>query len=555
MKLGDILIRKGFITVKELEVALSIKQIKPQKLLGEILEELYFVSSKELAIVLAEQAGKEYINLKEVEASLELISLFPPNILTQLNFLPVYEKGDKIFVAAADPYNLMILDVVKKRTGKNVEIVITEKETLSKKIQQYIYVLSNSLENTYKNIMSEIASGGQATVIPKVVEFILNWAIINEASDIHISPSISASYVFFRIDGTLHPFKPFPIEIHNGIVSRLKVMSNLDIAEQRLPQDGSFSHAFMGANYDFRVSTIPSTFGENVVLRVLKKDLSMFNIGTLGFKPFQIEMIESISKRSQGIFLITGPTGSGKTTTLYSILRRINALERNIVTVEDPVEYKFPFIKQTQINMDIGYNFENAIRAFLRQDPDVMLIGEIRDKTTADSAIRSAITGHLVLSTLHTNDSISSIPRLLDLGVAAYMIASSLIAVSSQRLARKLCNFCKKKKRVKFGEIVKKYFKDVDLSDIGLSQEQEIEIYEPVGCNYCKGIGYAGRSVIAEIFEIDEKAKEMIETGEPVTKIKNYILEKHSGYSIKKIGLLNVLAGITSPEEIHRVSS
>lgn len=345
-------------------------------------------------------------------------------------------------------------------------------------------------------------------------------------------------------------FVSFPKNIHNSIVSRIKVMSNLNIAEQRLPQDGSFSYIFLGDSYDFRVSTVPSTLGENIVMRILPKNLSLFTLENLGFRDFQLETINKIVRKSQGIFLITGPTGSGKTTTLYSILRRINALERNIITVEDPVEYKFPFIKQTQINEKVGYTFSNAVRAFLRQDPDVMLIGEIRDNETAEVAVKAAITGHLVLSTLHTNSSISAIPRLMDLKVLPYMIASSLVAVSAQRLVRKLCPFCKEKTFYSKDYLIKMGFKAEKLESIVAGEG--IEGYKAKGCDKCAGTGYVGRKVLAEIFEIDEEIAGLIEEGAPMVKINRRVIEKGMK-TMEDVALLDIADGITSPDEVMRV--
>lgn len=353
----------------------------------------------------------------------------------------------------------------------------------------------------------------------------------------------------------MNHYYAFPKELHSGIVSRIKVLAGLDIAEQRLPQDGSFTHRFFDEEYDLRVSTVPTAFGENVVIRILSKNLSLFNLRSLGFEQDVLNQLENQFSKPQGIVLVTGPTGSGKTTTLYAALRKINALKRNILTVEDPVEYKFPFIKQTQVNEKAGYTFARAIRAFLRQDPDVILVGEIRDEETAEMAIRASITGHLVLSTLHTNDSVSSIPRLIDMGIKDYMVASGVSAITAQRLVRKICPFCKKEYKFLAKDILNFGFsEDIIKLFTGLEDlNAEITLYKGEGCQHCKNTGYLGRTVLGEVLIITEEIADLIVKGATPLTIKTKAKEQGMR-TMKEDGLLKALKGITTLEEVKRVT-
>ncbi|MBX0313207.1 MAG: GspE/PulE family protein, partial [Sulfurihydrogenibium sp.] len=360
-----------------------------------------------------------------------------------------------------------------------------------------------------------------------------------------------SSNVFYRIDGIMQHFYALPPDFHAYLVSRIKILSNLDIAEQRLPQDGSFTYKFLDENFDLRVSTVPTAFGENIVLRILTKNASIFNLENLGFEDFQINLLKKHFNKPMGILLLTGPTGSGKTTTLYSALRRINVLNRNVVTVEDPIEYKFPFIKQTQVNEKAGYTFSKAIRSFLRQDPDVILIGEIRDLETAEMAVRASMTGHLVLSTLHTNDAAGAIPRLEDIGVKPFLIASSLNAIVSQRLVRKICPSCKVEYEINIEDIAKSLGLSVEAVK-KYAKDEKITVAKGKGCPHCNNTGYLGRTVLAEILEIDEEISSAIAESKDVNYIKRLAVEKGM-VPIKEAGLIKILKHITTAEEINRV--
>ncbi len=551
LPIGELLKKYGFINDQHIQVALKIKKVLPNKLIGEILRDLSFISTSDIAFALAKQSGKEYIEVNDIIPEKEALNLIPKDVAYQFRILPFKVDEKNVYICVADPYNLVAIDLIKKRSGKNVVVYVGDENLILKVIQIYYSLLEYPLDKQFEDLLKRATNEGIANVSSILVEFIINSGIINRASDIHITPENSTTNVFYRIDGVMYHFYALPYSFHPYIVSRIKILSNLDIAEQRLPQDGSFSHTFSNENYDLRVSTVPTSFGENLVMRILSKNVSIFNLETLGFEDFQIKEINEQLNKSFGMILLTGPTGSGKTTTLYSALRKINVLNRNVITVEDPIEYKFPFIKQTQVNDRAGYTFSSAIRAFLRQDPDVILIGEMRDLETIETAIRASMTGHLVLSTLHTNDAISTIPRLLDMGVKPFLISSSLNVIISQRLIRKVCHGCKQKLEVDINYLANVL--NIDLDTIkNYVNDNKVQIVKGIGCSSCNGTGYLGRSVVAEVFTVDEKIAEAINENKGLITIKN-LAKKKGIKTIKEVGLLKVLKNETTPEEINRV--
>ena len=547
--IGQLLKELGYITEEQILVALEIQKIK-RGLLGEILVELGFVSPREIAEAISYQSGKPFIDITQIHPQEEALRILDKNIAKQLVVLPFEKDEASIKVALANPFDINAIDILRRRAGTEVKVYVSDKENILKYIEIYYFLLDNPISQEISNLISNFSP----TNVPKLVDLLINNAIIERATDIHISPESVASHVFYRIDGIMKHFYAIPIEAHNPIVSRIKVLANLDIAEQRLPQDGSFTHKFFDEEYDLRISTVPTAFGENIVLRILSKNISLFNLRNLGFEEDMLKNLEDQFSKPQGIILVTGPTGSGKTTTLYAALRKINALQRNILTVEDPIEYKFPFIKQTQVNEKAGYTFARAIRAFLRQDPDVILIGEIRDEETAEMAIRASITGHLVLSTLHTNDTVSAIPRLIDMGIKDYMVASGISAITAQRLVRKICHFCKEeytvpaKELLNYGysiEVIKEYTGKEDLND-------EITLYRGKGCTHCKNTGYLGRTLLGEVLIISENISDLIVKGATPLAIKKQAKEEGMR-TLKEDGLIKALKGITTIEEVKRV--
>ncbi|WP_457600133.1 GspE/PulE family protein [Hydrogenivirga sp.] len=546
-KLGELLQELGFLNKDQLEVALEVQKLKGESL-GDLLVELSFVSPQELAQAIAYQAGKEFIDLSIYTPSMEALKLIDKNTAKQLEVLPLSVENGRLRVAVSDPFNVNVIDLIRRRTGLELDIYVSDRESILRSIEIYYEQLERPFEEQIEEIIQR-AQTGEADV-PRLVDLILNDGIIERATDVHISPESLASHVFYRIDGVLHHYFSLPKELHPSITSRVKIVSGMDISEQRLPEDGGFTYTFLGESYDIRSSTLPTAYGENVVMRLLPKNLSLFNLRNLGFEEDILQEFEEVISKPYGMILVTGPTGSGKTTTLYASLRRINSLRKNILTVEDPIEYRFPFIKQTQVNEKAGYTFAKAVRHFLRQDPDVILIGEIRDEETAEMAVRAAITGHLVLSTLHTNDAVSTIPRLIDLKVKEYMVASGVLAISAQRLIRKICMFCREEYRTtkeelkRFGfteEVIDKYVKT-----------EELTLYRGRGCENCRGTGYLGRLAVVELLKVDEEIGDLIVRGYPPLAILQRAREKGMR-TLKEDGLLKVLRGVTTLEEVKRV--
>jgi type IV pilus assembly protein PilB len=380
----------------------------------------------------------------------------------------------------------------------------------------------------------------------KTVNTILDLAIYLNTSDIHISPLADISFLFFRIDGILHSIAVIPLFVHNNIVSRIKLLSGMNVAERRIPQDGAFSYETFGEKVDIRTSTLPTAFGEKVVMRILRKDISRLNLAFLGYAEHQLELVKKAGSFSHGMVIVSGPTGSGKSTTLYSLLRSIDYLKRNVVTVEDPIEYKFNFIYQTEVNEAIGYRFATALRSLMRQDPDVILVGEIRDEETAEISVSAANTGHLLLSTVHANDALTTVYRLLSLCKEKDVALAVLRVISAQRLVRKLCPFCKEEDPETLDYLKKKYKDFID------NLPFEPKVYKSKGCDKCRGIGYSGRSVVAEVLEFDTELTDAFLKNMPLMKIKELLKEKNF-WDMEKSGIYKVLKGETDYKEVMRV--
>lgn len=542
--IGQLLEELGFITKEQIEIALDVQRVSPQ-FFGEILQNLDFVNSGEIAHAIAIQNNLELVDLSTMVPSAQALKIIPYNIAKAKNILPISIDANTLVVATQDVNDLATYDYLRKVSKRDVKFVVEDKKTISRYAEIFYYQLSNPIEIEIESIIQEAKT--KDVDIPHLIDLILNNAIKDHATDIHISAENLFSNVSFRIDGILQHYYALPLVMHHHIAARIKILGNLDISEQRKPQDGSFKYQFFNENFDIRISSLPTNYGENIVMRLLGKDAALFNLKQLGFTTQNIAKLEKYFSKPHGIVLIVGGTGSGKTTTLYAALRKINSLTKNVLTIEDPIEYKFSFIKQTQLNEKAGYTFQNAIRAFMRQDPDVMLIGEIRDKETAELAVRASITGHLVLSTLHTNDAVGAIPRLLDLQIASYQISSGVLAVIAQNLVRKLCEKCKRPKETTREELQKR-----GVSKRILDQFQTYRIYEPMGCIHCRGTGYSRREAVTEIFDIDEDIKDMIAKGSSIQEIYNLSREKGM-FSIREDGELKVLSGKTTFEELDRV--
>lgn len=544
MRIGDILIQRKLITQEELEVALSVQRITGW-VIGKCLISLGFVTSSSLAEALASQHNVEYINLRNYPIPLELLKKFPKSLTLEARFLPLDEEDNLVKIAVLDPNNVLAQDMVRSLTKKRVYFYLTDEEGFFEALEKAYYFLENPTEKVIEDTINMASNLGSVPpdTFPKLVDAILAEGIRRGATDIHISITSGILSVFYRVDGILQYAYALPKLVHAGIVSRIKVLSKLDLAEQRLPQDGVFSFEFLGKRYEVRVSTIPTIEGESTVLRILLGgSQEIFALPALGFSEEIAQNLRMLVRKPHGIILVVGPTGCGKSTTLYSLVREINRLKRSVITIEDPVEYRISFAKQSEVNEKIGYSFALAGRNFMRHDPDVIFLGEIRDEETTRIAIRASITGHLVLSTLHTNDAVSSVPRLLDLGADRLLLSSALLAVLSQRLIRKICSNCIKERAPNQKEI--DYFKT-----FGMDVER---VYYGEGCRMCRNSGYSGRTAIGELFPVTPEIRDLIYSGASYNEL--LAAAKRAGMKQMVIdGLRKVSSGITTLEELERV--
>ncbi len=543
-RLGDLLKAKGFVNDNQLKIALVHQKITGE-LLGDIFVRLGFITSKELGQSLAEQFKLEFIDLTEYPISEDALRLIPKSVAEKDEFIPIDVDNGILSIGVINPSNIGAVDRVLNLTRNYPKVFLADPDSFRDSLESSYYFLENPIQERMDALVKEIVRTGAVTgpQIASFTDLIIMDGIRQKATDIHINPFSDIANVFYRIDGVLQHCHSFPKLTHSGVVSRIKIMSQMDIAETRLPQDGSFTLPFLDKSYDIRVSTVPTIYGENVVLRILAGTGYLLSLDRLGFDEDGTRQVRSLFQKPYGIILIAGPTGSGKTTTLYAALREINLLERNVITVEDPVEYKLTFVKQTQVNEKVGYDFALAGRNFMRQDPDVMLLGEVRDEETAKIAIRAAITGHLVLSTLHTNDAVTSIPRLLDLKVDRFLLSTSILAIIAQRLVRRICRFCKYEYPLNEEE-------KAQFLEYGISAEKG---FKGKGCPKCSGTGYSGRTLIGEILVIDDEMRELIFSEAVITALKTLAIKKGM-VPLKRHGLRKAQEGITSLEEVIRVT-
>jgi len=563
-KVGEILIKEGLITEEDLERAMEYQQKNGGKL-GDVLIAMGLVTEKEIAAALGKQLGIPYVSissggLKPAEDQ-NLEQLIPEEIARKYLVLPISRTFNSLTIAVVDPLDFVTIDNIRKIAGCEVNPVITTKGELLQAIDEFYGprdVFREAIQKSYevKDIVTStagieeieeevvsldrlIAQAEEAPVV-KLVDLIIRQAIEEGASDIHIEPMENRLRLRYRIDGVLHEKPPPAPHLKLAIVSRIKILSKLDIAEKRLPQDGSFIMKFENRMIDFRVSTIPTIYGEKVVIRILDRSRLPLDLTQLGFEPAQLDLFREAIRKPYGLIFLTGPTGSGKTTTLYAALEEINSPEKNIITIEDPVEYRLEGVNQVQVKPQIGLTFANALRSFLRQDPDIILVGEVRDLETAEICVRAALTGHLVLSTLHTNDSASAITRLMDVGIEPYLLNPSLLMVAAQRLVRILCPNCKE--AYEPTEDVVKYLKvKKDL------------IFRAKGCEQCRYTGYKGRTAIYELIPVDDDVRTLITSRASAQEIKD-LAEKKGYLSLWDSGIRKVEEGITSIEEVLRVT-
>jgi type IV pilus assembly protein PilB len=564
LKLGELLIREGLVTEAQLEKAITVQRQEGGRL-GEILIKTGILKEDQLVAILSKQLGIPYFSLGtgmlKPASDQDLEHLVTQDFSRRNLVLPLSRTLRSLTVAMADPLDLILIDNLKKLTGCEINPVIATKSDIMKAIEEFYgksAMLKEAVEASYDltpmvtgvedegageqelSLDKLIARAEEAPVV-KLVDLIIRQAIDERASDIHIEPFKDKISLRYRIDGKLYEIPPPAKHLHLPIVSRIKILSKLDIAEKRLPQDGGFLVKVEDHPIDLRVSVIPTIYGEKVVLRILDRSAVILDIGLMGFDAGQLEKIRRAINMPYGLIFLTGPTGSGKTTTLYAILNEIKNPSKNIVTVEDPVEYKLDGVNQVQVKPDIGLTFASALRSFLRQDPDIMLVGEVRDLETAQICIRSALTGHLVLSTLHTNDASSCVTRLIDIGIESYMIAPSLLIVVAQRLIRKLCPDCKEAY-------------EPTLEQIKSANLNRDLIYRPKGCAKCNQLGYKGRTCISEVLLANPEIKDLITQRAPFQKIKETARATAGMQTLYESSIKKVEEGVTSLEEALSVT-
>ena len=563
-KFGEVLLNSGKITAKQLQEALTYQREQGGRI-GATLVKLGFLSERELVDFLSKHFKVPAIDLDGMEVDESVLKIIPPDIARKYTILPISKTGATVTMAMIDPTNVFAMDDVKFMTGYKVEPVVAAESSIRGAIDRY-YGTTHAIE--LKKVMEDLEESGgdlevledeedldlaamedqveQAPVV-KLVNIILTDAIKRGASDIHVEPYEKDYRVRYRIDGILYEMMRPPLKLREAITSRAKIMARLDIAEKRLPQDGRIKIKTKVSgrtkDLDFRVSVLPTIFGEKIVMRLLDKDKLMLDMTKLGFEPDSLRKFEQAILKPYGMVLVTGPTGSGKTNTLYSALSRINTPEVNIITAEDPVEFNLTGINQVQMKEQIGLNFAASLRSFLRQDPNIILVGEIRDFETAEVAIKAAMTGHLVLSTLHTNDAPSSVSRLMNMGIEPFLVATSVHMVVAQRLVRRICTFCKEPSELAPQALVAAGFSE--------HEARTIKLFRGRGCERCSSTGYKGRVGLYEVMEIDEEMREAILTGASANELRMKAIER-SMLTLRGSGLQKVREGMTTLEEVLR---
>lgn len=546
-KIGEILVEQGLITQQQVDEAMQEQKLTAEKI-GEILVRKGWVSREQVERCLAIQSGIATFNLSSYIIEPDVIALVPEAFARKHKVIPVFLIENTLTLAMVNPTNVFIIDELQRMTKFNIEPVSAEEIDIRKAQEQY-YGATGSLSEIIASIdKDKLAEGeklGEEAPIIKIVNYLIVQALQLKASDIHVEPENKVLEIRYRIDGVLHRQHSLPKDLQGAIISRMKIMAGLDIAEKRLPQDGRILMKVGSKDIDFRVSTCPTVHGENVVLRILDKGGLVLGLEFLGFPQKDLAAFKELVSFPYGIILVTGPTGCGKTTTLYSALQIINKEDVNIMTVEDPVEYQFPGMRQVHVNPKAGLTFASALRAFLRQDPNIIMVGEIRDRETAETAVQAALTGHLVFSTLHTNDAPTAFTRLLDMGVEPFLISSSFLGVLAQRLIRKVCEKCKEV-YTPSPEILK----TLELEDkIG----QNLKFSRGKGCRLCSQTGYKGRTGIYELLKVTPKIQELILRKASSDEIRDIAIKE--GMTILRKGAIEkILSGITTFEEVLRVT-
>ena len=566
VRLGEILLKESLITQDQLDKALEFQRSNGGKL-GSCLTKMGFITDDDITGVLSRQYGVPSINLKYYEIDPNVIKLIPQDTALRYQVVPLSRVGSVLTIAMTDPTNVFAMDDIKFMTGFNVEPVVASESAITEAISRFYGGGASSheeLSSLMKDLVDvdqelELAAEEQemdaATLekaaeeapIIKLVNLILTDSVKRGASDIHVEPYEMEMRVRFRVDGVLQTVMNPPLKLRDAITSRMKIMAKLDIAEKRLPQDGRIMIKYKAEGkkkeLDFRVSTVPTLYGEKIVLRLLDKENLRLDMTKLGFEPESLKKFERNILKPYGMVLVTGPTGSGKTNTLYSSVARLNQVDTNIMTAEDPVEFQLAGINQVQMKDQIGLNFAAALRAFLRQDPNIILVGEIRDFETAEIGVKAALTGHLVLSTLHTNDAPSTISRLMNMGIEPFLVATSVNLICAQRLVRRICTNCKEELEIP----------EQALIDAGYATEEvkTTKIYHGKGCSTCGKRGYKGRTGLYEVMEINDELRELILVGASALELKKKAIEQGM-ITLRRSGLIKVAGGLTTLEEVLR---
>jgi len=559
LRLGEILINQGMVNSEQLKKALEIQKTDSKKKIGEILVSQRAITQKQLLQALQHVYEAEYIELEDVILDPEIVSIIPKRIAVRYKIVPLSQENNTLTIAMANPLDVNTIDYIKEYTKMDVNSKFASEEDINNVLSTY-YETGGHFDDILEKVdvstvteygdevnLSELEAISQEAPVIQLVNMLIVQGIKERASDIHLEPNKRGLLVRYRIDGILHDVRMLPSRIKPAIISRIKILSRMDIAERRLPQDGRFQLHFGAREVDLRISSIPTVYEEKIVMRLLDKSQGVISLDSVGFTEKQLRKFRGMIKSSYGIILITGPTGSGKSTTLYGALNEIDSIEKNVITVEDPVEYKLERINQINVRPKIDLTFANVLRSILRQDPDIIMIGEMRDPETAHIAVQSALTGHLVFSTLHTNDAVSSLTRMIDMGIAPFLISSSVVGVMAQRLVRQICPKC-----------IEEYTPEEDVLEnlkvhFKLPDPGKFKLYRGKGCDYCKNTGYRGRTAIFEIVPINDEIRSMIMKNSSSNEIKEVAI-KNGMRTLLDSGVAKALEGTTTIDEVLRVA-
>ncbi|QOR35671.1 Flp pilus assembly complex ATPase component TadA [Clostridium sp. 'deep sea'] len=549
VRLGDLLLDRGLISKEQLQDALS-KQHQLNLRVGETLIECGYVTEEDIALTLSDQFKIPFEQVANLSFEPEAVNMVNQALVERHKFVPVSVNDNEITLATADPTDVLALDDIKFATKRNIKLIIVTKRDIERAIE-WLYLTPEGFNNNSLNISDFVDISDDDAPLIRMVNAIIQQSVEDSASDIHIEPSDYLLIIRYRIDGLLQMLREMSMDLHNSIVARIKIMANLDISERRLPQDGAFRQFIGGREIDFRVSTIPTIRGEKIVIRIHDNTQNRYKVDNIGMQLTTLKKLQNLLSLPYGMILVTGPTGSGKTTSLYSCLDVLNSPHKNIISIEDPTEYRLNGINQISINKKIGLTYSTVLRSILRQDPNIIMVGEIRDKETAEVSIRAALTGHLVLSTIHTNDAASTLTRLMDMGVAEFLIASSIAGIVAQRLVRRVCSRCRKEYFINKNDSL---WSTLNIDNY-IQNKSEILLFKAGdGCSHCHNTGYRGRIGIFELLIINETIAKMVMDHQPASVIKDYAVSNLAMQTLRDDAIIKVLSGITTVEELMGVS-